>query len=268
MAMDSPSPLPSVLSSLSHMPMPCTLEFNVMVVDTPSTPEPPCSSSLSPLVVLRAWVPYPRYTWDAVTVASLGLGTVPSILGPPFPLYLCRIAPLSWSLWVDLDNGTPLTNLSPTRQPSMTFGFILGFQLRRRSALLPRWLPWCLPPISLWLPPLYLPPPLSPPPSIPNFSQPIAPSGAGTPLWCWSTAPPACTLAPPGKHCSQWFSPMAPIQTAMGQLELCRGACPAFTMRHQYRVFQWDSSSLVHFPPPANLCSVSIGDLSPPIGQC
>ena len=48
MAVDSPLPSPSDIPPLSHMPTPCALEFNVTTAEPPSTPEPSCSSSLSP----------------------------------------------------------------------------------------------------------------------------------------------------------------------------------------------------------------------------
>jgi len=48
MAVDSLSPPPSDLSPQSHMPTPRALEFHVTAADPPSTPEPSCSSSLSP----------------------------------------------------------------------------------------------------------------------------------------------------------------------------------------------------------------------------
>jgi len=197
MAVDSPLPPPSTLSPLSYTPMPHAVEFNMMVADTPLTPEPPCSSSPSPSASSKALGAMP---WVKLGHGKLGgqrLKCHRNLFSPPLLLQDCTslLVPLGWpgqcytldslvTYKVALHGLWVCTRIS-IKEEEHTFTVTTSLM----SA----------PHVSL-----------TPPPSTPNIYWPVAPSGTGVPSWHRSAVSLACNIASPSRCHSPYLALQPP----------------------------------------------------------
>jgi len=173
MAVDSLSPPPSDHSPFSHMPTPCALEFNMTAAEPPSTPEPSCSSSPSPLGNSRGMGATPQVKLGHSHHGEPRTGHHTKHLRAPF-------SPTSAQDCASL--------LVPLGQPGQRY--TLDSLITYKAALCDLWVRTRIsieeeectfaktaflmsaPHVSL-----------TSPPSTPNLHWPVAPSGAGAPLW-------------------------------------------------------------------------------------
>jgi len=179
--------------------MPQALEFNVTTAEPPSTPEPSCSSSPSPLGDTKGMSATPQVhlggcrgePGTGCKAHCMAKHLQESFSPPPMQEAISLLVPLGWpGQWYTLDllvaYKAALYNLRVRARISIeeeehTFAKIASLT----SA----------PHVSL-----------TSPPSTPDLSWPIAPSGAGVPLWHRSTVPPARNATTPGRHCSPLLS--------------------------------------------------------------
>jgi len=198
MAVDSPSPPPSDLSPLPHMPTPRALEFNVTAVEPPSTPEPSHSSSLSPSGDTGGTSATPQVKLGCSCRGKPGTGRRSKRLRAPF-------SPTSTQDCTSL--------LVPLGRPGQQYTLDLlvaykvalcDLQIRARILIEEEERTFAKT-ASLTSAPHISP---SPPPSTPDICWPAVPSGTGAPSWRQSAVPPARNAASPSGCRSPLLGPV------------------------------------------------------------